>query len=455
MKTKTTIKQAMLALTIALSIVSCKKDPDPTPPTPAQTITFTDLKALSTGASVKIPDGKKITGIVISDVSSKNIDSKTVILQEATDKPGIILTFDAAQTFALGDQLEVIVSNQTLAQVNGEIEITNVPAVNATKIGTGTIAGKATTTAAIATNKAAWNGTLVTISATELSGGNGKFTGSLTIKDAAGTVKSNVLAGAPFENTAYPVSVTSVMGIVRISGADVHVDIRKAADVVTGAITRVVTEDFSNVTALSVSPGDLPNYIGGNGFTTAAGSWNTDPGSPQFIYMGLMPGSQFDSDFTSPARTYVYTGQTTPSGTINGASHSSYNNLVGVKQVSVTFAGSKMSGTVFPYNSSLVEVKAFDASQDYFQIGLLPSCAVSFDLLKLSPQYNKASEFNTMTYIVPTKDELVASGIDPATADDWLKRPNFYFINYSIRTADQNQVLAPILYDKIVFGFDK
>jgi uncharacterized lipoprotein YehR (DUF1307 family) len=102
MKTIKTMKQTLFVLAIALSIVSCKKNNEVIP---VSAITITDLKALSTGASVKVPDGKKISGIVISDISAKNVDSKTVVLQEAADKPGIIINFDAAQTFMLGDQL--------------------------------------------------------------------------------------------------------------------------------------------------------------------------------------------------------------------------------------------------------------------------------------------------------------------------------------------------------------
>lgn len=488
MKTKTTIKHILLALTVMVSVTACKKDKksDPAPPPPVNAITLTALKALSTGASVRVSDNTKISGVVISDVSNKNIDPKTVILQDPASQTGIIIIFDAAQTFALGDQVEVNISNQTLAQVNGEIELTNVAAANAKKTGTGTITAKAATAADITTNKAAWDGTLVSIASADLAltGGNGKYSGTLTIANSTGTLTSNVLAGASFENTAYPVSVSSITGIVRTSGNDIRIDIRKPADVVTGTVTRLVTEDWTNL-ALN-TPFDKRvtwDLYDAGPWTTAAGAWNS--GAQAYFF----PGSQFDADFTAAGKSYVYMIEQQPpfpTSSIYGTLSNNFTNLAGLKQVSVTFAGSKMNGDKLftPFTNTTYtgankvlwySVLPFDASKDYFQIAIVPyyinsvlinptnsaNPAAAALAYLTSAKYTQTGKFSTVTWTLPTKDQLVAAGVSSSDADNWLTNPTFAIVNLSTRTTltldNTNHiaggVYAPILIDKVVLGF--
>jgi hypothetical protein len=494
MKTTTTMKQTLLALTIALSIVSCKKDKKSDPaPTPQQTITFENLLKLSTGASVKAPDNTKITGIVISDVSNKNIDPKTVVLQEATGKAGIVVTFTAAQTFALGDQVDVNISGQTLAQVNGEVELTNIPAANAKKSGTGTITPAMTNAAAIVKNAAAMDGTLVTIPATGFSGTSANYTGTLTVTDSTGTVSSNVLAGAAFENTAYPVSLSSLTGIVRISGTTVRVDIRGTADAETGAVTRIVTENFINVTGdpnyadpgspTILNPASL--FARPDGFTTAQGPW-AQSGTPNGVDLCyLLPGSKYDADFTTKDRSYVYLIRGAESnktinqlGSVNYGGNSimnNFTNLAGLKTVSITFAGSKMSGPGVLAGSAQwgfpdLDVLPFNPATDYIQIGVIPvddqgrgvGTLISDGsvLLTKSAQYTNLGVFYTLTWTVPTKAQLIAAGNSPGVNVDqtaaWLANPNFAIINMSNKAAGDDLVglqMTPVLIDKVVFGF--
>ncbi len=462
MQTKPIIKHVLLVLTLALGIVSCKKDKsDSTPPPPAEVkaISFTDLKALSTPGTVNIPDAKKITGVVISDVSNTNIDSKTVVLQDTSSQVGIILTFDAVQAFALGDLLEVNISKQTLAQVNGEIEILNIPAANAKKTGTGTITAKATTIAEINTNKTAWDGTLVTIAATELSGGNGKYTGTLTVKDASGVTTTNVLAGAAFENTAYPVSVIAITGIVRLSEATARIDIRKTADVSAGA--PVVTDNWVGVQATGTDPysvGASDSYGAYHGFFGSANiSWNA---YTQEVFS--FPASKYDAAFTSleAGKNYVYITTDYRGADYGGGnkitSSAGQGVLKGLKTVSITFAGTTGTSTYYSLNNGqehlVKDGKPFDPATDYFQIGVGLVFGNTTILGLKSEQYKKNGEFYTYTYTIPTKDQLVASGLAAADADIVLKDPNFVISNES-NMHDDSWGTAPILIQKVVFTY--
>jgi hypothetical protein len=469
MKTTTTIKQSLLALTIALSIVSCKKDkkdPEPTPPAEVKIINLTDLKALSTGASVKVPDGKKISGVVISDVSGgKNIDSKTVILQEASDKPGIIVAFDAAQTFALGDQVEVNISNQTLAQVNGEVVLTNIPAANAKKTGTGTITARTTTAAAIATNKAAWNGTLVQLPAGTFSGGNGKFSGTIAYTDASGAVKSAVLAGAAFENTDYSLSVDGITGIVRISGNDIRVDLRNASDVNSG-VKYTIMEDFKNVTLNS--PNDYVRSL-----TTPTGEYGAVNGFSNNYHTPLN-----GDDFLDQARKYLYiTGHDDGSGG-NGLNTGTIN-LKGLKTFSISVAGSKYTGKILPTwedpNSPYYSVVSpFDAAKHKIGITIYASNN-DYGIFPLTTiQSSEVGKLNTYTIKYPASvDEfikLIVNTTDPnyagisaadakPMAESFMTTPGITIGNSStnrnLNTPDVSRDFAPVVIDKVVFGFEK
>ncbi len=470
MKTKNTIKYILLALAIGISFASCKNDKkaDPAPP-PAQAITFDALKKLSTGTSVKIPDNTKITGTVISDISNKNIDPKTIVLQEATGKPGIVVTFDAAQTFATGDQVDVIISNQTLAQVNGEITLSDIPSANAKKTGAGTITPAITNTVNVIKNAAAFDGTLVTVPASGLNGGSGNYSGILTITDSTGTISSAILPGAVFENTAYPTLVQSITGIVRISGATARLDIRKAIDV-KSAISRSITEDFTNLTTIF----PLPEVS--EDFTTAASAW--------FLYMNgaYLPGATNDAAFTTPGRSYLYIGYSDVHGLAYGTLRSSATNLSGLKTVTVTFAASEMHGNVYPIsNVNIVyqDVQAFNSATDTTKIGICPGILdlvttntdinstyadyqqnlqrLTQKLTTLSPAYNKAGVFYTVTAILPTRAQLIADGIVSSVVDSWLQNPSFTIYNFSSRRVKGGAVydptMAPILLDKVVLGF--
>ncbi|MET0636073.1 MAG: DUF5689 domain-containing protein [Chitinophagaceae bacterium] len=472
MKTTTTIKQGILALGITFSIIACKKekkDPDPTPPTEVKAITLTDLKALSTDASVKVPDGKKISGIVISDVSGKNTDSKTLVLQEATDKPGIIIYFDAAQTFALGDQLEVNISNQTMAQVNGEIVLNNVPVINAKKTGTGIIAAKMTTAAAIATNKASWDGTLVQLPAGAYSGGNGKFIGTLTYTDTTGAVKSNVLAGASFENTDYSTSIDGITGIVRINGNDVRVDVRNATDVNT-AVKYLVTEDFKNVT-VNRPNGRVTSY------TTTNGQYNVLNAENNYIFP--LAGD----DFLDQSKKYIYLTQPDYISTVTSETV----NLKGLKTIGVNFAGSKYTGNIDinapgePNGSDIKNVLPFDPSKHKIGINLY-AYSDNFGAFPLETyEFNAVGQFNTITFKFPTSVDEFANMIVTTKIPDWagvfslddakLLAADFMAnIKIGVSNHSVNRVTnkdnyqgdnpaakndsQPIVIDKIVFGFN-
>jgi len=458
-------KWAVAALLLA-GFAACKKDdpkPDPKPdPIETVNLTITELRAKSTAASVTIGETKKlfkVKGVILSDNSStgKNIDAKTAVLVQENNAAGIIVNFTAAHSFAAGTEMEIGISNQKLEQVDGEIVLNAIPLDSAKSTASGkAIAAKETTIENILANKTALDGTLVKIAATELTSADGKFNGTLTLKDASGELTSQILSGASFSGDALLPSVSALTGIVRISGDKTRIDIRKVDDVVVGDITKVLVEDFDNLTgsAVWIEQG-LPNKLVSSFSTTFSGSgWVGSNWT--FKYQG---DKHNDGSFTVKDKYYPYLF---PNNKTNGyiSAENFTGELKGLKTIKITFAGSnatKLYGGDNIDGFDTYDLYTFKQGTDKLQIRMLFGNGL---IEKLSPQYDKLGEWYTVSFTVPTKAELIAAGMSESSADLLLEYGWFQIWNNSSpRTGVVNGVdnvfatWQPILIQKVEFGF--
>ncbi|WP_256012086.1 DUF5689 domain-containing protein [Desertivirga xinjiangensis] len=470
------------------TIVSCKKndsgDPEPKPePVQVLSISIDELKKLSTAASVDVPDGKKIKGIVISDASAKNIDSKTLVLQEATDKQGILINFDAAHTFALGDEVEIDISKKTLAQVNGEVMLQNIPVANAKKTGTGTVTPRATTIEEINTNKVTWNGTLVSIGGGMFTG-SGRYAGTLSYGIDNGSIKSVVASGAAFENTDYPALTGGLTGIVRISGNEVFLNIRNAADVKSSE-SFVIVDDFSGaepnhyvqITTSNIYPRKVmtnatkqfPNAADLFPFSQSANGWTFANASHNRVKVA--EATDEDEGFLTPGRNYFWSVPaltTTLANRPTAVYNTSFNFFRGtklggddadryklLKNITVVVAGSK-TGPGF-WNSDLYkdysEFTAFDAANDGFKVKLMSKGTTVLDA---SPVFNDQGIWHTVTF----KD--VNTKVAAYDTEQGSYRSDFYLDIESLRrratvTRGSTSMVAgnPVVIDRIILEFSE
>src|SRR5690606_27010011 len=195
-------------------------------------ITFEQLKAnLSSQESIILPDDIKIKGVVISDNKNRNIDNKTVVLQEDNNKGGLFIEMTGEADLNIGDEVEVIVSQRTLAKVYDEFTLKDIPTDHIQKLGDKIIIPNETTIDQILANKKDWTGTLVKLGSGSFSGGNGKYTGILEYTNASGAVKSMIRQNATFAGNDYPEQVDNLIGIIRSEGGDIRLDIRNTDDV--------------------------------------------------------------------------------------------------------------------------------------------------------------------------------------------------------------------------------
>ncbi len=179
---------------------------------PTTVMNIADLRTLYTGTTTSAPNGKRISGIVISDRSKNNLNARNLVLQQGNGLSGIVVRFEANHSFNLGDSIDVVVSGVELSEFNGLLQLNNAPLANASLKSSGkSITPREATIADINTNFETWESTLVTIKNVALSGGTtpGKYAGSVTIT-ATGTIIMFTSNAATFASQNFPVNASSL-----------------------------------------------------------------------------------------------------------------------------------------------------------------------------------------------------------------------------------------------------
>ncbi len=196
-----------------------------------QLISIADVRAMYSGTEVTIPDERKIKGVVISDSSNGNIDGRNMVLQDGD--AGIVVRFEGTHSFALGDEVEVVVSNQAISDYNGLVQIANTPNANASSTGTGTLPTPTVVTAAdLVANIDTYESTLVKIEGATISGG-ATLGGNLTVTDDSGSISMYTRNAASFAGNPTPTGTVDIIAIASRFN-DPQINIRKADDIIGG-----------------------------------------------------------------------------------------------------------------------------------------------------------------------------------------------------------------------------
>ena len=236
MNTQRSNQLLVLALGVLLSGFStaCNKQPiGPNGPDPATLMNTAELRTLFTGATTSAPGGRKITGIVISDRTTGNLNGQNIYLQQGNDKAGICVRFTAAHAFNLGDSIDVEVSGQELSEYRGLLQMNNVPLSYANLVASGkSISPRAASIADINTNYESWESTLVQVTGiTSITGGtNSTWSGSVTISNAGNSLVIFTSSFAGFASTLYPSSPQRITGILTPFNTTKQLALRSAAD---------------------------------------------------------------------------------------------------------------------------------------------------------------------------------------------------------------------------------
>lgn len=205
---------------------------------PTTLLNIDALRSLYTGTVTYAPNDKRITGIVISERNTNNLNNQNIYIQQGNGLAGICVRFAGAHSFNLGDSIDINVTGQELSEFNGLLQLNNVPLAYANRVATGkSITPRTATFAAIQTNFRAWESTLVRIvNITSLVGGtSGRWNGSVTMTDATGTLVAFTSSAASFANANFPATVNSFTGYLTPFNALRQISFRDLTDIVAGS----------------------------------------------------------------------------------------------------------------------------------------------------------------------------------------------------------------------------
>ena len=307
---------------------------------PTTLMNIDELRSLYTGSITYAPNGKRITGIVISDRTTSNLNNQNIIIQQGNGQAGICIRFTAAHSFDLGDSINVNVTGQELSEFNGLLQLNNVPLAYATRVATGkTITPRTATFSAIQTNFRAWESTLVRIvNITSLVGGtSGRWGGSVTMTDATGTLISFTSTTATFANNSFPSTADSFVGYLTPFNSTRQIAFRNLSDVVAGA----GPPPGSSGLPLTSSP-YVQNFDGiatglPQGISVKIGATSSSIGTgdmPFYPATGLSSPTAWNQTSAGLKNFASYTGMTSISDAAAQGAHS--NRALGIRQTSAT-----------------------------------------------------------------------------------------------------------------------
>lgn len=209
---------------------------------PPPTGTLRDISAMrqlyAVGATVPVPDDTKITGVVISDRVGNNLNSQNLILQQGTGKAGIVVRFNAAHSFNLGDSLDVVISGAGISTFSNQLQVSTIPLTNAIRISTGkTIDPRVITIGTLNTEMARPLNSpdhvectlLKIVNATATGGSN--FSGNRTLADGSGTVVLRTGTTATFASSPLPTGAKTWTCYPQFFNTTPQVFIRNLTDV--------------------------------------------------------------------------------------------------------------------------------------------------------------------------------------------------------------------------------
>lgn len=175
-------------------------------------ISIADLRGQFSGTTTVASSNTKIRGIVISDFTTRNLNSRNLVLQDGN--AGILIRFAADHSFARGTDLEVTVSGLELSEFNGLLQVNNVPLGNAGNQGAGTEpTPREVTVATITANPNSYESTLVSILNASLSGA-ATLGSNLTVTDASGAMPMFNFSSSTFASVPVPTNAVTVTAIV-------------------------------------------------------------------------------------------------------------------------------------------------------------------------------------------------------------------------------------------------
>lgn len=217
------------------------------------------VRALYTGSAVNVAASRKITGIVTSNKNTDHINEQNIIIEDGS--AGILVRFDAAHSFNLGDEVEIDISNQSVETYKDLLQINGVPLGGTKLVSSGnTPSVQSVTIAQINANFSDYESELIKLTGVTLSG-NATYSGNLTVASGSDNITLYTPSYTTFANASVPGGSVGVTAIVSQYNGTYQLTLRDATDVTGGTtINYLLNETFSSLAPASGAELTLPGW---------------------------------------------------------------------------------------------------------------------------------------------------------------------------------------------------
>ncbi|WP_340077118.1 DUF5689 domain-containing protein [Leptobacterium sp. I13] len=193
----------------------------------AQLITLEVLKNQYEGIPKLINENIKIKAVVISDKEALNISAEKIIVQDTST--GMLLSFTTNHDLALGEALEIALLETTIEEIEGIIQVKNIPIENIISRTLGSLPLSENITIAEA-RSGTYNCKLVTIINSEFKNLENTYEGIQIITDCESELSLFTKAEATFANELVNPNKGSITGIL-LGGNALQLHMRNLQDI--------------------------------------------------------------------------------------------------------------------------------------------------------------------------------------------------------------------------------
>ncbi len=242
----------------------------PPPGEDADLLTISEIREMFDEGQTTIPDNSRLEGVIISDREYENHPGQNAYLMDENGD-GIALRFRDWHSLNYGHEVRVIVSNMTIAQFQGLMQVEEIPTGNAHSLGEGEVPEPTLVTIGeLNDNFEQYESTLIHIEDVSVPSAN-SYAGNLQVSDETGSVNIYTYNWADFADDPVEGGIYHITAI-----ASFHFNpqllLRSLDDMEYVGEDDGNDEDMDPVTEIDEDFQDYPDHevIEGNGWTAIA-----------------------------------------------------------------------------------------------------------------------------------------------------------------------------------------
>lgn len=193
-------------------------------------VTIENLRSQFSGTAKTLSSGY-LQGIVISDITNKNINGQNIVVQDGDF--GILCRFKSAVNIPLGTEVKVGLAGGSLSEFNNLLQVQNLENTSVEVVASGkSVTPKVLTVSQI--DIAKHESTLIKIENASIIGGAKLSDNSIKVKDASGEIALFTFATSTFGAQTLPSGTVTVTAIVSDFTSGKQLSLRNSGDITGG-----------------------------------------------------------------------------------------------------------------------------------------------------------------------------------------------------------------------------